>query len=233
MNNQRGFSKILIIFLIVAMIAGIIGYFVLTGKYVLVPKIPFLKIRSINVKLIDASSGHIIPNTNVKIHSQKNIWCFRYPCPDEYQEWTGKSDNSGNISIPSKIINEITTITAIGYNHGIDLYENSEKIDKDNWLIELDPDSKIYNNVERRRLKLIDSQTQKPLSNTTLWIIDNQSCRPPQCSDYSFTGITNLLGNAYYPISFERNNVWIFVDNYKITKLPTRRFNHRIILEKE
>ena len=229
--NQKGFSNILIILVVAILFAGIAGYFVLTGKSGPVPKIPLPKTGSINVKLFDAFSGQAISNADERIYSDNGLRCITAPCNTEGQEWTGRSDNNGSNSIPSKVINVVTTIAASGYKSGRDLNKDSEKIDNNSWFIELDPDSKI-DNFERRR-KLIDSQTQKPLSNTTMWITNSQGCRPPQCSDYSFTGITNSQGNIYYQISSVKDNSWVFVNNYKVVKFPTGWVNLKVTLEKE
>lgn len=228
--KEKGFVKIILVAVVVILV-GIVGYFALINKSVSVPKIPLPKTGTIKVKLLDAFSGQTISNTDVRIYSDNGIRCFTAPCNTEGQEWTGKSDDGGVISIPSKVINVVTTMTATGYKSGRDLDKDSEKIDNNNWLIELDPDSKIDN--FERRLKLIDSQTQKPLSNTTLWITNDQNCRPPQCSDYGFTGTTNNQGNVYYQISSIKDNSWVFVNNYKVVKFPTGWVNFKVILEKE
>ena len=230
--HPKGFVNIILISVVVILV-GIAGYFVLTkltNRSVSVSKISFPKTDIIKVELLNAFSGQAISNTDVKIYSDNGIRCFTTPCNTEGQEWTGRSDSGGIISIPSKVINVVTTITATGYKSGRDLGKDSEKNDN-NWLIELDSDSKIDN--FERRLKFIDSQTQKPLSNTTLWITNNQNCRPPQCSDYCFTGITNDQGNIYYPISSIKNNSWVFVNNYKVIKFRTGWVNFKVILEKE
>ncbi len=77
------------------------------------------------------------------------------------------------------------------------------------------------------RIKLIDSETKKPLINTTLWIVNNLSgdmpytpCYPPECNDFSFTGVTNTLGNFYYPISALKDSNGIAVIGYKIAGFP-------------
>jgi len=229
-TNKKGFVKIILIAVVVILV-GVVGYFALVNKSGPISKIPLPETGTIKVKLLDAFSEQTITNTDVKIYSDNGIRCFTTPCNTEGQEWTGKSDNGGIISIPSKVINVVTTITATGYKSGRDLNKDSEKIASNNWLIELDPDSKIDN--FERRLKLIDSQTQKPLSNTTLWTTNSQNCRPPQCSDYSFTGTTNTQGNVYYQISSIKDNSWIFVNNYKVVKFPTGWVNFKVILERE
>ena len=212
------------------------GVFIVTGYFVLAKKtslpIPFLN-SIIQVKLIDAYSGQLISNVDVRIYSDNGIRCFTTPCNTEGQEWNGKTDSNGFISIPSKIINQSTGITAIGYKSGRDLGKDSEKITKYDWLMELDPDSKIDN--FERRFKLIDSQSQKPLTNISMWITNNQNCKPPQCSDYSFSGNTNLIGNIYFPISSisGKDNTWIFVNDYKPAKSPSGWVNFKVILEKE
>lgn len=229
--KQKVFLNILILLLVVIIFVSIATHFLLVNKFSSILKNHHSKVGTINVKLLDAFSGQIISNTDVKIYSDNGIRCFTTPCNTEVQEWIGRSDNNGIISIPSKIINVVTTITATGYKSGRDLNKDSEKIDNENWSIELDPDIKIDN--FERRLKFIDSQTQKPLSNTTVWIINSQSCHPPQCLDYSFTGVTNSQGNIYYQVPSVKNNSWVFVNNYKAVELPMGWTNVKVILEKE
>jgi len=228
-TNNTGFIKIILLTLVVIFV-GIAGYFALINKSGPVSKIPFLKTGTIKAELLDAFSVQAISNTDVKISSDNGMRCFTTPCNTEGQEWTGRSDDDGIISIPSKVINAVTTITATGYKSGRDLNKDSEKIDNNNWLIELDPDNKIDN--FERRLKLIDPQTQKPLSNISLWITNSQNCQPPECSDYSFQGTTNKLGNVYYPISAVKDNSWIFVNGYNSKEFPTGWVNYKVVLEK-
>lgn len=228
--KQKVFLNVLAILVVITFVS-IVTYFLLVNKFSSVLKNHPSKVDKINVKLLDAFSGQTISNTDVKIYSDNGIRCFTTPCNTEAQEWIGRSDDNGIVSIPSKIINVVTTITATGYKSGRDLNKDSEEIDNDNWSIELDPDIKIDN--FERRLKLIDSQTQKPLSNTTVWIINSQSCYPPQCFDYSFTGVTNSQGNIYYQVSSVKDNSWVFVNNYKAVKLPVGWTNFKVILEKE
>lgn len=228
--NKKGFVKTVLVAVVVILV-GIAGYFALINKSGPVSTIPLPETGTIKVNLLNAFSGQTISKADVKIYSDNGIRCFTTPCNTEGQEWTGRSDENGVISIPSKVINVVTTITATGYTSGRDLDKDSEKIDNNNWFIELDPDSKIDN--FERRLKLIDSQTQKPLANTTLWITNNQNCRPPQCSDYGFTGTTNNQGNIYYQISSIKDNSWVFVNSYKVIKFSTDWVNFKVILEKE
>jgi len=218
---SRGFSKILAIVFVIILI-GVAIYFLLDN-------------RSREVKLVDAFSGQPISNTDVRIYSDNGIRCITTPCNTEGQEWLGKSNDQGVILIPSKVINVVTGITATGYKSSRDLSRDAEKLSGNSWLIELDPDSKIDNS--ERRVKLIDSQTQKPLANTTFWIVNNQSCRPPECKNYIFSGTTNSIGNSYYPISSIARDIdiisWIFVSGYKVAKFPTGWVNYKAILEKE
>ena len=225
-------TSLAVMVIVIVLLVGVVGYFVLTNKSGFVPKISLPETGIISVKLLDAFSGQAISNADVRIYSDNGVRCVTTPCYTEGQEWTGKSDNEGIISIPSKVINEVMTITATGYKSGRDLNEDSEKIDNHNWIMELDPDSKIDN--FERRLKLIDSQTQEPLSNITLWIIINQDCRPPQCSDYEFTGVTNAQGNIYYPLSsVKKQDSWIFVNDYKIVKFDKSWGKFEVNLERE
>jgi hypothetical protein len=193
-------------------------------------------------KLFDAFTGQTIRNVDVRIFSNNGISCFKAPCPTAAQEWNGKSDNDGLVLIPLKVINVYILITATGYKSGRDLNRDSEKIISNYWLIELDPDTKIDN--FERRLKLIDSKTLKPLAGATLWITSNENCRPPQCSDFTFTGTTNTLGNIYYPISSIKDgniyypspikdNSWVFVNNYGPAQFPTGWVNYKVLMERE
>ncbi len=196
---------------------------------------PASKSGTIKVKLVDALSGQTISDTNVKIYSDNGVRCIQAPCPTEGQEWTGKSDSDGIVVVPSGVINAVTNITATGYRAGRDLNADSEKITSNDWSIELDPDSKDY--ILERRLKLIDAQTQKPVANIPMWIVRNENCRPPQCSDYGFTGTTNALGNVYYPIRSigvqYQNTSWVVANGYKPAKYRLGWGNYRVVLEKE
>lgn len=185
---------------------------------------------TVKVSLLDAFSGQVISNVAVRVYSDNGIRCFQAPCNTEVQEWHGRSDNNGFVFIPSKIINKVTTISATGYKAGRDLNKDSEKIADNYWVIELDPDSKIDN--FERRLKLVDSQTQKPISNILVWITNSQNCQPPECADYSFGGETNKLGNVYYPASTIKDNSWILVKGYKSKRFPVGWVNFKVSLDK-
>lgn len=252
-NNQKGFISVLVgVIVLIFMVTGSVYYFGTRNnknnyQSVNQQTSPNLTSTSTNypsqspsnnvsekitkIKLLNASSGQIISNTDVRIYSDNGIRCITAPCNNERQEWTGKSNNEGIILVSPDITNVVTTITATGYKSGRDLSKHAEKIDNNNWLIELDPDNKIDN--AERRLKLIDSQTQKPLVNTTIWITNSQNCHPPQCSDYVFTGTTNSQGNIYYKTSSIKDSSWISVDNYKVAKFPTGWINFKVFLEKE
>lgn len=240
MNNQKRFANIVLVVLVVVLI-GVAWYFAFnssSGTNALITALrpqsspsPSSQSDILKIKLLDAFSGEAISRVDVRIYSDNNIRCVTTPCDTEGQEWAGKSDAEGIIRVPTEIINRVTTITAEGYASGRDLTKDSEKIDNSNWILDLDPDSKIDN--FERRLKLIDSQTQKPVSNTTLWITSSQNCRPPQCSDYVFTGTTNNLGNVYYQTSSVKSNSWVSVDSYKVVELPIGWVNFKVILDKE
>ncbi len=240
MNKKKRFANIVLVVLVVVLI-GAAGYLVFSNSSgtnslttVLRPNpSPSSTSQSgiVKIKLLDAYSGQAISNADVRIYSDNGIRCITAPCDAEGQEWTGVSDSGGVVFVPSDVINVATTVTAEGYTSGRDLNRDSENKDNDDWLLELDPNSKIDN--FERRLKLIDSQTQKPVSNTALWITNSQNCRPPQCSDYVFTGTTNNLGNIYYPTSSVKSNSWVSVDNYKVVELPTGWVNFKVILDRE
>ena len=250
--NQKGFANILLIIIIVAL-TGAGAYFVATRQTAPpapapapspsptptptptpIPSptpTPTPQSDVIKVKLLDAFSGKKISLTDVRIYSDNGIRCVTTPCNTEGQEWIGKSDIDGVILVPLKIINEVTTITATGYKSGRDLNKDSEKININNWSIELDPDSKIDN--FERRLKLIDSATGQALINTAVWIIKSQNCVPPVlCTDYVFSGTTNVFGNVYYPLSsLGIGDRWVFVNGHSPAKMPTGWINYKVILQ--
>jgi hypothetical protein len=209
-----------------AVLVGVAGHFLLVN----VSRADTSDPASIKVKLVDAFSEQIISDANVEIHSDNGIRCIQAPCDTGGQDWTGISDHDGFIYVPSKAINAVTSITAAGYRSGRDLNKDSEKIADHDWVVELDPDSKV--DRFERRLKLTDSQTQKPLSDITMWITNDQNCQPPACSDYSFKGTVNHLGNVYYPLSAVKDNSWIFIDGYRSKKLPDGWVNYKVVLEK-
>lgn len=186
---------------------------------------------SVKVKLVDAFSGNIIPDADVKIYSDNGVRCFTTPCNTEGQEWNGKSDGDGIVIVPKKVINEVTTITATGYGSGRDLNRYADKITDSEWTIELDPDYKTDN--FEKRLKLVDSISGEPLRDVSVWMTNNVSCHPPECSDYIFSGTTNALGNFYYHPSVIRDNNWIYVDGYKPAIYRSGGANRTISLDKE
>lgn len=230
-QKLRGSPKVLFVALVSLLLLLGVAYAnhrygnLLTGK--LGQKSPS---GTVKVSLLDAFSGQAIPNVTVRVYSDNGMRCVMAPCKTEVQEWNGRSDNHGFILIPSKIINKVTTISATGYKSGRDLNEDSEKVADDHWVIELDPDSKIDN--FERRLKLVDSQTQKPISDSSVWITNSQNCQPLECADYSFSGETNKLGNVYYPPSAVKDNSWIFVKGYKSKQLPVGWVNFKVSLDK-
>lgn len=206
------------------------------------------KITVSKVKLLDAFLGQAISNVDVKIIRDNFVRCEAAPCyqSDVGKKWAGKSDNDGFILIPSELIKLYNHITATGYKLSRDIGHDIEKNENNEWFIELDPDNKVYNKtykIQEIRLKIIDSQTKKSIPNISVWIINNENCRPPECTDYIFKSTTNALGNIYYPFSI---SVWatktspvtikdssrIFIDGYKPGKFPAGAAINKVILEK-
>ncbi len=226
MNQRYLIKKIVIVFVVGILV--MIGYFVFSKKY-----LGLFSNTTTKVTLLDAYSGQQISNTAVTIYSDNGIRCIMAPCPTEEQEWTGKSDDQGVVSFPSGMINVNTHITAAGYRSGRNLGSDGEKISYTDRILELDPDSKTDN--RERRFKLIDSQSKKSLANVSMWITNNQNCKPPHCSGYIFSGNTNSIGNIYFPISLvtSKGATWVFVDGYKPAKAPVGLSNFEVILEKE
>lgn len=185
----------------------------------------------VSVKLIDADSAKPITDIDVNLYSDNNVRCVTTPCDTNDQKWTGKSDQNGVITISSNFMKLSTTITATGYRSGRDIIKDSEKIDENNLIIELDPDSRI--DKSERRIKLIDSETQKPLAKETISITDSEDCNPIDCPNVNFSEVTNPLGNVYVPMSSVENDSWIFVENYIAVKFPSGWVNYRVIMREK
>lgn len=223
---MRNFPKIILIAAILTVFCTL-GYFWLKMR----PAKPEIALdlkdqeNGIKVKIIDAFANGVIAGKEVEVEvwSDKSKECIKQQCNIIDQRLKGISDNEGYIALPNQITEYRMSISAEGYRAKRDLSNDSVKHDrygKEEWLIELDPDSQIDNGG--RKIKLIDANTDNDIINTPVWITNLPDCRPPDCSDFSFSGITNALGNVYYPESSLENpeNSWIYVSGYQTAKLP-------------
>jgi hypothetical protein len=129
--NKRvltGFLFGVIIFLI-----AVVGY----GKFTQKSAFPVSQSGFLNIKLLDSVSKRPITGTDVNIYSDNGIRCITVPCNTGGQEWKGKSDDNGVITIPAKLVNTVTTLTATGYSSGKDLTKDSQKFTNTDWVLEL------------------------------------------------------------------------------------------------
>lgn len=171
---------------------------------------------TIAIRLVDAFSGENISNVEVKVHTyitpvEEEKLPAGWGPVDKIEEWTGRTDDDGVFVIPVERIREKTVIAATGYRFGRNLNIDSEEIDRDNWFMELNPDSKI--DSRSQWIKIFDSQTREPIKNTAVRIFNNYD----HCD-----GVTNFLGNVYCPMSLliSGGNA-IDVAGYSITKFST------------
>lgn len=226
--NQKGFSVLIIVVILVIFTIGV--FLILFNKSKLNPKNGTTSTTFVKVKLIDAYLEKNIALTDVNILSDNGIRCVAAPCPTNTQKWSGKTDKNGLVEVPQNIINSETNVSAEGYKNARNLFDDSEKIDNI-YILELDPSSKI--DSSERRLKIIDSTTNKPINGVSVWITNSPDCRPKNCNDYSFTEKANGLGNIYYPLNSVKFDSWVYVEGYKVTKKPNGYKEYKVLLEKE
>lgn len=71
--------------------------------------------NTLTVRLIDASSGKLIPNRAVKIKRYLNRRCVKAPCPQYRTAWQGDSDPTGRIMIPRRAFRLNHQVQVDGY----------------------------------------------------------------------------------------------------------------------
>lgn|GEM_PF-7127311 len=132
--NKRVLTAVL--FGVIIFLIAVVGY----GKFTQKNGFPVSQSGFLNIKLLDSVSKRPITDTDVNIYSDNGIRCITVPCNTEGQEWNGKSDDNGVITIPVKLVNTVTTLTATGYGSGKDLTKDSQKKSNSDWVLELDMD---------------------------------------------------------------------------------------------
>lgn len=181
------------------------------------------------LQLIDAQSAKPIANQEIRVDSDNGIRCFRAPCNTDFQRWTGNTNAEGWIEIPQEKINKVTSITCENLKIGRGL-EDEEPSRSGGFILDLEPTS----SMSQRRFKLLDAKTRKPLSNLTIWIVHEETCTPPICNEFTFTGKTNSIGNVFYPISKTWNpkysEYWLYAPGYKTTRVEGSWANFKVLL---
>lgn len=82
--------------------------------------------ESIELLILDRSTYKPIADRSTEIYSDNGIRCVTTPCPTNPQNWQGKTDRQGVVSIPTQVIQSSTTLTLKGYaaaNLGKDLQQ--------------------------------------------------------------------------------------------------------------
>lgn len=75
---------------------------------------PFSSWR-IEVKLLDVSSGQVIPNTKAELYSSNGIVCIKAPCPNESRFWQDTSNDKGFFSFPGEFLEYNADLSVTGY----------------------------------------------------------------------------------------------------------------------
>jgi hypothetical protein len=188
-----------------------------------------VKGETVKVKLLDAFSGEVISNSDVEVHSDNGIRCIRAPCPTNAKQWQGKSDANGYVIISTNVLQPVTRIWTPAHKQGKDLVRDSEKDTDGAWVVELYPNHVSDSaGLGVRPIKLVDAQSDKPLSDTVVHIAFGETD--------SFEGTTNSLGYVFIP--FEKalpalENTWVRVPGCRRAKIDFGWMNYRTKLERQ
>jgi hypothetical protein len=186
-----------------------------------------VKSETVRVKLLDALSGEVISNSDVKVSSDNGIRCIKAPCPTDGSQWNGRSDANGYVIIPTNIFRQNTDISTPAYRGGKDLIGGSEQDIDGGWVIELIPNRTFDSSGPYLyRLKLVDAESNRPLINTQVAVSFNEG--------ESFEGKTNLLGYIFFPLREMKGwDEWVVVTGYKRTKINWGWVNYKMKLERQ
>jgi hypothetical protein len=184
--------------------------------------------ETVRVKLLDAFSGEVISNSEVRVYSDNGIRCFRAPCPTNGKKWKGRSDANGYVVIPTNILQRSTDISTPAYRGGKNLIGGSEQDNDGAWVVELYPNRTFDRSgpfLQHR--KLVDAESNKPLINTQV--------RVSFGAGENFQGQTNSLGYIFFElkkVNFQIGD-WVDVTGYKSTKINWGWANYKIKLERQ
>jgi hypothetical protein len=180
--------------------------------------------ETVRVKLLNASSGKIISNSDVEVSSDNTIRCIRAPCPSNAKQWSGRSDAKGYVVIPTNILNISTHISTPAHRGGGNLISGSKKDMSGAWVVKLIPNRTLDPWPYSYRLKLVDAESNRPLVKTQVRVSFDEN--------ESFERKTNSLGYIAFPIEKVGMSGWVVVTGYRRTKIEWGRVNYKMKLEK-
>jgi hypothetical protein len=151
------------------------------------------------VQLFDVYSGLALANADAEVTSDNGIQCELPPCPTNGQTWSGRSDDSGVLTIPRSAIQFDTYVKAIGHR-AVRLKDDAIKRASGTNQVELYPEWLYSEQYEwTRGYKLVEARSDKILANTSVSIEFPGNDWPGQHGGVSSLGLkTNALGYIFF-----------------------------------
>jgi hypothetical protein len=116
---------------------------------------------SSTVQLVASSNARPIANTDVRLRPDSGVGCEKTRCAPDGSMWRGRSDASGRVVIPKRIIGMLATAEVDAYVD--DLLDNATREKNGDWILELTP--KDSTGSAPFSLKLFDEKTREPFVN--------------------------------------------------------------------
>lgn len=184
-----------------------------------------VKGETIRVKLLDAVSCEVIANSEVKVQSDNGVRCVRPPCPTNHRTWKGKTDDRGYVLVPKSMVQHVTTINTPSHKEGRDLIRDATKDATGVWVAELLP-NQVFDgpNLGSRAIKIIDSQTNRAIANTTARIKLGEI--------ESIELKTNALGYIFIPLEKAEEGSWVTIPGYRRGKIDFSAIRYKIRLDR-
>ena len=156
----------------------------------------------IRVQLFDVYSGLALSNANVEVTSDNaivGVTCIRGSCPNNSQTWSGRSDDSGVLTIPRSAIQVNTYVQPKDYRLSklaVDAIAGSSDIHP----IEFYPEWLFSEQHEWiRGYKLVDARSGKVLSDTSARVEFPANDWPAQNGGITNRDVrTNALGYVFF-----------------------------------
>jgi hypothetical protein len=191
------------------------------------PSMLHAKGESVRVQLLDVASGRPIANAEVEVSSDNGVRCVQPPCPTNSQQWTGRSDASGQVVIPKTALQAVTTVKTPG--HDGDLIEDSEPAGDGGWAAELFP--RDTSDTAPRPIKLIDARNGKAIAKAPV----RMEFRATDGRWDSVTTTSNELGYVFVPfrvVMTAAEQSWVVVPGYRRTQVDFAWARRRTTLQR-
>ena len=198
LSNQRVRSGSLLIWTIVPLLIFTVGCTAQAQRPA--PSIPQGPVR---VQLFDAYSTLALANTDVEVTSDDGIIGFAcvptYQCAGNHKTWSGRSDDSGVLVIPSSVIQFHNDVKAKDHQVGR-LTEDAIKDSSHTHQIELYPEWLSDDQYEWiRGYKLLAARSRKVLANTPVRLEFPMNDWPGQHGGTGGLDVrTNSLGFVFF-----------------------------------